>query len=724
VFVTNRTAGPGGEGVTVFDTADPITRVTGIPHSSWNQPTSIVEVPALNFIVVLADPGAGVLTFIDSLSFTVLGTVSIPGSRALGGMAVSADQGTIFVAGQTTVLGNDPAVFRVALQANAPYGAPQAPLVFDDDGATAKDCAVVRASAVGGSGNGPGKVFFSVPNGGTGTGDTDGYLVIADLVGGTTARHDVGTAPLANVVNPTQMDSAPDDSVVFVACTTIAAAASNRAIRVDAVSNARSEILLTSGLTNTAPHAVVDVSFRVDTGNGVRAYFVTGVEDTNGNRIHQRDSSGAQVSPPVTMGGINPLSVRQSANPNDGSLFVGNANGTSATFERWDTSAAPPASPTQLTSGTGPIPSPTGFAFAVNPTPQIFDVCGKGGPNAAGTRVVVLGGNFVNGAQVRLIDLAGNPLLLNTVSMTSNQIVASLPGPVATPQEMTVRVTNPDGQVAEFKQYFTACTQAPAAFTLTLPNRVQGYRMLSVPAYADLLALGQGLEAALGPYNRFFYRVFFINAKGEYVEATDFPAEGCELAGNAFWAITRFGAQATVTGLDCFANAVNGTRSVKLVPGWNMVSTPYFDTTLNEFRILWSDVLTTDDGVAWSNQQGADQTAPFTRLTGGLLIEYVNGAYATTNVLEAGKGYFVHNATNGPLFLLFNTGDVFKQGQGPEPSYGALPPGVTPPPPPGDVEDASSDSGGGCGLLGPEFLLLGLARLVWRRARPRRTLRA
>ncbi|HVR84923.1 MAG TPA: hypothetical protein VMU54_11475, partial [Planctomycetota bacterium] len=101
-----------------------------------------------------------------------------------------------------------------------------------------------------------------------------------------------------------------------------------------------------------------------------------------------------------------------------------------------------------------------------------------------------------------------------------------------------------------------------------------------------------------------------------------------------------------------------------------------------------------------------------------ILYEASGGVYVTSNLMTAGRGYWILNATAAPVYLVFRLAVVnLKPESGSQASASAST--ATPPAMPGGMGD-SGGGGGGCGLLGPEFLLVAL----FLRGRGRRTLAA
>jgi hypothetical protein len=109
-----------------------------------------------------------------------------------------------------------------------------------------------------------------------------------------------------------------------------------------------------------------------------------------------------------------------------------------------------------------------------------------------------------------------------------------------------------------------------------------------------------------------------------------------------------------------------------------------------------------------------------------ILYDFVGGAYVSTTALQTGHGYWVQNVSSLPAYLTYQSDSMTtsKAGGG-QPGFTSLAAGaVQPPLPPGAIGSASSNSKSGCGLLGPELLLLALGSFAFHRLRRPRTLRA
>jgi hypothetical protein len=710
IYVTDQ----GANTVTVLklDTVTPtnaplfVKTITDPVFSSLNAPYDILADSARRLLYVSNNGGPGAITVISGDTLAVIGVIDVSVGQNLKGMAISDDGAALFVAGQTSGGSNVPAVFGVNLITRA------AATLLDSNGIsgdTSEACSVIPASVIGGSGNGPGRVYYSVtqvagPGG-------PGYIAFKDVgAGASKITMLTGTAvppTLMNVRDPSRMSRSPDGTVVFVTC------GSNNidlyVVRIDAASNVANQIDL-EPLANGL-HKSTDVSFRPDLAPNMRAYVVGHDKGPVAIEVSSAGVPGPAVLGP---GSITLDTCKHHVNSAGDYLYLGNLAALTP-FSRMDTSGPTPAlGPTDGTSGS----MPTYFAFMTQPpAPAVTDTCPKGDVNVVGSTLIVHGANFLPGTFVQLPG-SSVPVSLPTVLIDSGTLQATNPGGVLG-GEQSVTVINPDLQQIVLRQFYCTTGAALTPWTLTLPSVATGYEMHSVPQYSSVSSLRAALAAALGPYNPVFYRVFFWDVD-HYVELSSMT-DDCDLAGRAFWVLTRFGGSATINGLDCFANKSLGIRAIALKPGWNMVSLPYQNGV--QFRMNWggpTSVQVTSDGTIWNPTFAAD-TNP--ALLNPLLYEYVNGAYATTNVMQAGRGYFVENVTSSVIYLLFTDTFVFKPGAGPAPSYVSLSAAASQPPaPPGaGMGNGSSSKKHGCGLLGLELLPV---LLVFHRLRRRRRLGA
>jgi hypothetical protein len=229
--------------------------------------------------------------------------------------------------------------------------------------------------------------------------------------------------------------------------------------------------------------------------------------------------------------------------------------------------------------------------------------------------------------------------------------------------------------------------------------------------------LKAALTAQFGPYNPVLYRVFFYR-NGRYVELNTLTDDGCDLAGEAFWMITRSGGTVTFTQPDVRANAGGTNRVIPLNPGFNMISVPMTGGTPPAGQINWAAVQVTADPTDFVTLL---QSAP---AAAGILapaaLEFVGGSYVTADPLISGRGYWVENITNQPAYLVFSPASVNKPSFAAGTAGGPPPPGMKPPPPPSGISEGGNS--GVCGFTGVEILLALLAVRGFHRSRRLRKL--
>ena len=209
---------------------------------------------------------------------------------------------------------------------------------------------------------------------------------------------------------------------------------------------------------------------------------------------------------------------------------------------------------------------------------------------------------------------------------------------------------------------------------------------------------------------------FFRN--GRYVELNTLKDDGCDIAGETFWIISRDGGTVTFTGPDVKANSSGFSRIIPLNPGFNMISVPMVGGTPTGGQINWANILVTDDQTNFGTAVSATVA---TTILAPAALEFVNGSYVTADPLLTGQGYWVENIGSKPAYLVFSTTAVNKPSAAASVPAGSPPPaGMNPPPPPS--AGIGGSSGGVCGFTGLEGLLLVFAVRGFRRRRRDRKL--
>ncbi len=704
VWVTNRgTAGTGR--VTAYDVLQsPPSTVRG-SVSPGGEPYGILGIKAARRVYVSYSESPsrlGRVAVIDSDSFQILNTVPIPGAIELRRMALSRDGNRIYVTGRVAAtaegavwalgIGTDPVNPGVSLVSQAPGTI-----------GPAEDVTEVAASAVGGSGNGPGKIYYTMPFG-TST------LFQQNFVNPPAS----GPLPLPPNTNfPAGLERAPDDSFVVVGVNETAA---GQWKVVQVVTGATDSVFQRVVAAITAPSRIWDVAIE-PFGPPFKVHML-GLSSGNYNIFSRNmDVTGFVGAAPVQSGNLQPPNFRTlvlNVSPIESNLYMGIDAPQANVFGR-------SGSPIPTTAGWNPAPDggatsefdPTDFAFMPPPPPpRPALVCPKGGVNQFGTQFTVKGADFVPGSRVD-VQGASVPIPLPTVFVDPFTLVAALPGAVDF-AENTVIVVNPDGQQARLQSFWAGLNPATTPFSAPLPGIFQGYRMVSFPAYYTKDMLRQAFGSTFGPYNRSLYRVFFWTGN-RYAELDELDEEDCDLAGGAFWVLTRSGGTLPLVAIDARSNHTSAdVRVIPLRPGWNMISNPFQNGPL--VNMVWATVNVTSDPDGWTGSTAAD-TSPLL----SPLFDYVGGSYQTVSTMVAGRGYFVKNLDPGFLYLLVTTTVTKPAAAAAVPSAPAAAGTELPPPPPGAALDADGDSGG-CGLGGAEVLLLLLASRVFPPLRRRRRL--
>jgi hypothetical protein len=679
---------------------------------AFNQPYDILASP-LHHEVFVSNAGNGTVTVIDSDTLLALKVVVLPGAGTARGMSLSADETAVFVAGGNAA---GPAVWQVD---TVTLGAGAAPVgAIGDATHFAVDCVVIRAANSGGSGNQPGKVYFSVQTSGTAA-PAPGYIGIVNLLTpGPPSSIPTQLGTLASVNLPTNMERTPDHRFVFVGCSKFQGIAPDlRIIRIDPLTDTASAPIVTAVTTDSNLNQVFDVSWRA-TPTGANRGFILANDAQFGLLIREIDETGAfqgGTGQPANQGGLTtPQTIRFTGLSQQ--VFVGDVPGTGNGYAFYDATATPLKSPTGVTGvGSGCL----NFAVVSTPGLVVTDICPRAAPVAASMPVTVHGAGFTPGVTC---DIGGVPVA-STIFLDSNNLMVDMAGAAGT---VGLRVTLPNFQTATIDTLLRRYTPPPVLtpVTITLPGVSAGYQMHSFPQYATLPTLQAALTAQLGPYNPALYRVFFYR-NGNYVEINSLAPDGCDLAGESFWVLTRNGATLTLSDPDVRANDGGSDRVIPMGPGFNMISLPTLNGLGPTGSISWASVLVSPNPANFvpgpTGAVGVTTPAAAGILT-PVALEFVNGVYVTADPLVAGRGYWVENISGAPAYLVFQQTAVFKQVSASSGAGGPPPAGMTPPAPPSGMAAGASS---GCGLLGLDWLLPVLVtRFAFLRRRSRRRLAA
>ncbi len=673
---------------------------------SFNQPYDVVAVPRYNLMVV-SNNGAAAnahLTLIDSRTFAFAGTVDLLNATNARGMSVSGDEEWVFVAAKHNL--TDPGVYQLRMSdlTGSLLGA------ISDASNFAEDCVVINAAQVGGSGNAPGKVYYSVPGG--------DYIGVLQFPSGASGSISLATGSLSNIGTPTQLERSSDHSLVMGAC--LSSSNDFQILRIvpGATDSATEPVVFNHGFPS---NEIIDVAFRPG-GPPYRAYAIT-QHPKLGVEVYEIDGTGAQIVAvtPVTMTTVNGRIRFDSTPPR---LYIGDTSGTSNQYGRSDASSQPIGARVLVAAGTGP----RSFAFSVVPPAPVIDrICPNGQVTTATSQVEIRGSGFFPSSVVAFIDIPGVVTTVPFVFVDAGTLLADVSGLSANLYD--VRVTNPDTQVVRLATHYLAIA-APGLrpnYTVNLPSRFQGYRMLSFPQFYTGADLFSAVQTQLGGYNPSFVRIFVQNGSGYQELPSIASGTMCDLSGRSFWALTRFGSPLTLNapavGSNTQAAPLADQRVIIVRPGWNMICQPQVNGA-NE-RMNLSDILVYQDSALTLFQGGLDVVATATATS--FPIEFVNGAYVAltaADLMAAGRGYWLRNNTAASLYLSFQVSDAVLKtkpmaAMTVAPIAGLSSADLTPPPPPAAVTEEDSDSSG-CGALGLEALLA----LAFLRAARRRRLAA
>ena len=257
------------------------------------------------------------------------------------------------------------------------------------------------------------------------------------------------------------------------------------------------------------------------------------------------------------------------------------------------------------------------------------------------------------------------------------------------------------------RDYDMGCYEYPyQEYTFTMPGGVglaRDYRLMTIPL-SDKSggSLFSEFESAFGTYDPNIWRIF------AYIHGTD-PAEYMEIneanfgeffssfQGSAFWVISRSGSIAkdyhTFGG-----NNIADKRpyAIGLSQGWNLISMPWADSTVNPDIALANVVVEGIDSKYYLLDLANDLTQQAVwsyDLTG--YRELANPA----DTLEIGKGYWIYSLSNSTTLIIppDNSGDYLAMGKYSKSKKGVVNRSVkslTPPQPPGSA--LTAEGGNGC----------------------------
>jgi YVTN family beta-propeller protein len=686
VWIANRFANT----VTVNSTSGgTIATLSGAPFN-FNQPYDVAYVPRYNAVLV-SNSGSGTVTVINAQTRAFLALVSVAGVTNLRGMSVSADEEFVFAAG---LAGSNATVIRIVMSSLS-----AAAVAGVAGTATAEDCVIIRAGAVGGTGDGPGRLYYTIPSTNTlGMIPLDPAGLVSISVLGPTH------------VTPTQLERSPDHGVILGGVTTSGTNTLNL-LHIATATDARSFPQLDTSVMNL--NSVRDVAFR----DGNRAYVHASVDGLA--RIYEVDAQGV-VDPSGTtnVGTGSPGRIRYCPMPEQ--LHVGVTTGTFSTY------GVQPAFTRPVSfGGFQPAGSePTAFAFTPGTGPFVGELVPTGQSVGTGSFLLVRGSGFVPGTTVQFIDQTGGPAAATPATFVSDGLLRVDTSPLAPagPELYEVRVSNPGAQTFRMVDAFLAMGAAPTVIpeSLAIPARTDGYAMRAFPQYYTAADLMDAVRTQLGGYNTSVVRIFFHQGS-RYVELSELdPSDPADFSGRPFWILTRNGGALSLNRPAVGANTALGSGDAHVVvlqPGWNMVAQPHVNGANR--RMSQSDVAVHQDAAQNVSAGGLPGVIAAAGLTGP--VEFANRAYrvmGAAELLAAGQGYWIRNNSVAPVYLTFLRSDAVPKSAAP-PAAAFLsadhPAAALPPDPPSLDMGEDSDSSG-CGALGLETLLvLGFLRAVRRR---------
>ncbi|HVR85014.1 MAG TPA: hypothetical protein VMU54_11930, partial [Planctomycetota bacterium] len=542
-----------------------------------SSPSSLFYDPIRTLLYVV-NTGTGTVAAIDPTNFT---TTSISPPTLSGGLsmaAMSQDGRWLFAAGLDSKSGMY-GIFQFDLNNFTSAGAsflggfpPAASTTY-----AFSDVEVLPGSAVGGTGNGPGKVYFTYTATFSGTLAIITYHIgeIDVQSGGFT---DIYATNAANTAVPhvfTRMTRAPDNSFILVGATSGTAVSPNawQVPRINPL--ATPEVDLLTIPTAAAGEVVQDFVFTTSGSSPFTVCMLAMDNATYAPRFVSVGPAGGLIGaeidgPPVPAGFGGAMSADLSHNR---IFFAWNgSSGFPNSFE-----ILSPATPTGAFRVTNPPssggPSPQQVVVAPAPAPLALDYSTEpAGITTGGSFVLdMVGGGFIQGSsRGRLVDPTGvNIFATSTQVLNSGELLATFPSQ-GTATHYDVSVVNNDGQVKLISGFFQGLLAgaATSGLPLSIPDLKNGYRMLSFPEFATVADLRSALTAQLGPYNPVLYRVFLWQ-QDHYVEVNS-PGlpPSTSLMGTGVFAITRNGGALTLTATDVTKNSTNNQRVVALNPGW------------------------------------------------------------------------------------------------------------------------------------------------------------
>lgn len=258
------------------------------------------------------------------------------------------------------------------------------------------------------------------------------------------------------------------------------------------------------------------------------------------------------------------------------------------------------------------------------------------------------------------------------------------------------------------RDYDMGCFEYPyQEYTFTMPGGVglaRDYRLMTLPL-SDKSggSFFSEFESAFGTYDPKIWRIFAYRHgtdPAEYMEINDasFGEFFSSFQGSAFWVISRNGSIAKDYHTFGGNNSANKRPySIGLSPGWNLISLPWADSSVNPNIMLANVVVEGIDSKYYLLDLENDLTQQAVWSYG--LTGYRELA-DPSDTLEIGKGYWIYVSNPNGVQLMIppdNSGNYFALGRYSKSKRGVVKrsvKGLTPPQPPGSA--LTAEGGNGC----------------------------
>ncbi|HZE98184.1 MAG TPA: hypothetical protein VE981_14230, partial [Planctomycetota bacterium] len=420
VFITNSAAG-------TVSVADSTTNVLlpNLPNGPNSiavgaTPTGCISDLSRNLVYVL-NSGAtpATVSVINTQTFRVVNTVTLTSSGSAGGITMSQDNHFLYIAGRNTVAG-EAGVFQIDLNAATVAGTTGTYVAGITSTAQAADCEVLPASVVGGSGSGPGRLYFCVTS-------TNQIAAINMLAAPPTAASLPMPTGAGTPTGPTLMARSPDSTFILAGANTSATFAMFQVFRINPGAAPQVDFLTLTG--GSMSPQVEDVAFRSLDVVPPFNVFLLG-NDVPGRTVNEftigaTGAPGARTGVAVNTG----YGLELTYDPSNERLYVSGLGFTApASYDRYNVKTPPPSAEANFNSGGN---NPRKFAFAPKPPPPLIDdVTQPAGINSAAFQLEIRGSGFVpNSSRARVQDNSFGVLTTATTTtvLDSGTILATFP---------------------------------------------------------------------------------------------------------------------------------------------------------------------------------------------------------------------------------------------------------------------------------------------------------